>query len=135
MTGDRATDITRHDATSVTSDCTVRVRLELDELALSFILDGERASAILRTAFRIADLEHLVQGDCLLGRRPQLLYLLEDEVHIMVTTRTDTWAESVEVFAGLDYQQADGNRSRGVWSVKATGRESVVRPTAPCEIH
>jgi hypothetical protein len=60
------TDITWHNATSVTSDCTVRVRLELDELALSFILDGERATAILRTAFRVANLEHLIQGDCLL---------------------------------------------------------------------
>jgi hypothetical protein len=104
MTWNGTTDITRHDATSVTNHCTVRVRLELDELALSFILDGERATAILRTAFRVANLEHLVQGDRLLGWRPQLLNLVENDVHIMVTTRADTWAESVEVFAGLDYQ-------------------------------
>lgn len=104
VTRNGATDITWHNATSVTNNCTVRVRLELDELALTLILDGKRTTAILRTAFRIADLEHLVQGDCLLRWRPQLLYLVENEIHIMVTTRADTWAESVEVFAGLDYQ-------------------------------
>jgi hypothetical protein len=104
MTWNRTTDITWHDATSVTSNSTVRVRLELDELALALVLDGKRATAILRTAFCIADLEHLIQGDCLLGWRPQLLYLLENEVHIVVTAGADTWAESVQVLAGLDYQ-------------------------------
>jgi hypothetical protein len=117
----------------MSGDSAVCVRLELDELALALILDGERAATVLRTALRIADLEHFIQRDRGLRGRPELLYLVEDEVHIVITTRADTWAEGVEILAGLDYQQTDGDRPRCVWSVMATGCESIVRPTTPCD--
>jgi hypothetical protein len=75
----------------VPTNRTVRVRLEFDELVTSFMFDSERAAAVLRAALSVADLEHLIQGDSRFSRRPPLLHLAEDMVHLVVDRVPGTW--------------------------------------------
>lgn len=105
---------------------TVRVRLEFDELVTTFMLDTERAATVLRAALSVANLEHLIQRDSRFSRRPQLLHLAKEIVHLVVDRVPGTWVATVQELAGLDYQQADGDRAGCVWSVMGTGRKGVV---------
>lgn len=75
----------------MSTDRTVGVRLEFDELVASFMLDSERAAAVLGAALSVADLEHLIQGDSWFSRGPPLLHLAKNMVHLMVDRVPGTW--------------------------------------------
>lgn len=75
----------------MSTDRTVRVRLEFDELVTSFMLDSERAAAVLRATLSVADLEHLIQGDSWFSGRPPLLHLAKNMVHLVVDGVPGTW--------------------------------------------
>lgn len=130
---DRATDIARYKATSVTGHCAVRVRLELDvAAAVPVLLDKERSAAVLRVALCVADIEHLVQRDRGLASCAQLFHLAQHQVHVVVTSRARLGAQRVQMLAGLDYQETNGDRPGCMCAVMTTGCEGIVGPTTPC---
>jgi len=110
---DWAANITWDNTAAVTRR-TVGIRLEFDVLAVRIFLDGEGPAAVLSVTFSVADLQHLIQLDGRLVGGAQKLYLDKYQIHVVVTPRTRPGTVRVECLAGLDHQETNKNRPRGV---------------------
>ena len=119
-------NISGHNASSMTANRTVGIRLEFDVPTILVFSDRERPSAILRATFRITDVEHLFERDRGLTGWAQLLNLVENSLHVMVSTRARLQTECVEMFTGLDHKKTNGNGSSCVYTMMATSSKGIV---------
>ena len=130
--GHRTPDFAGSAAAPVPWGSAIVIRLKLDELTIWIFVDWERTASVLRVAFRIADVEHLLQGNGRLVWWPQLIDLAKNNMHIMVTACIFRWTDRIELLAGLYHQQSDCNWSWCMRTVEAPRPEGViVQPATP----
>lgn len=137
--GERATrnwttNLTRYPSPHTAHRC-ISSSLEFDiTFRLALRLHDERSTAVLTIAFRITDVQHLLQRNGSFVGRFHQLHLPQDSLHRMESISMPSRLVSRQFVTGLTHQEPDGHCSRSIRSVGAANdtKSIVARPSRPC---